>query len=1812
MDSYVVTQSAGSDFKLVANKVAAHLYVDANDSVSVKRAVNDFKKDIKNVTQVDAQIVNAIPTSGQVVLFGTIGSSAAIDTLINNNKLNIDELKDNNGKNKWEGYIIDVVEQPFAGVDKALVVAGTDRRGTIFGLYDISEKMGVSPWYYFADVAIQKKENVYIKADTRITDSPDVQYRGIFLNDEEKLNEWAKANSSNGTIGPEVYDDIYELILRLKGNYLWPAMHVNGFNNNPENARLAEEYGIVMGSSHPEMFLRNNNMEWPEWKKSYDAVHKTDVKYDYTVSPEAVLQFWKDSLTKNKNYESQWTLGMRGAHDEPFTTANINNGTFPGATELERKVKLLSQIIKDQQGMMKEVLGEAEFQKAFQMLIPYKEVLPLYDGGLEVPDNITVMWVDDNHGYMRRLPSEAERTRSGGHGLYYHVSYWAPADQSYLWLGTTPLALMAEELQKSYESGIQKAWILNVGDLKPMEGEMEFFLKYGWDVGKYENKASEFLKDWIGQQYGAQYGVEVADIINTFYQLTYNRRLEHMRIDAFDQLHYGDEATKRMLKYQSILDRANAVYTSLPESMKDGFYELVLSKVRWAYYVNKAYYYADRSNMAYDQGRLSAANNYLKLSQEAEQQKKDEISYYNKVLAGGKWDRIMDPEKHAPPIIPQWPAGSPALVLGAPEMGVVVQGEERVKSNSVLEFSEFGQGGKYIDIFNKGAESFDWTAIADKSWIKLTKASGTIIDEERIWVNIDNLSSHKNESGVITLKSGAIEKTVAVSVKAASVALSDVTGYAEADGYVSMEAEHYSRKNDAGYVKWEVINNLGRTKGDTVRAYNPALTKIPEDKIKEQAPSLEYDVQFESAGSFPMEVYRVPTLNSNGTLKFAVSIDDGAPIVVSSKAVDEGQGTDWVTNLFRHIEKHVVNVTVPTVGKHTVKLWMIDNYVMIDKMVIYTDAQGILYSDNGPDESYHSAFNSSFSPGFGMLPHTPVKQVQKDETASWGKGAILEKNGKVSIEPEIALENSQYAKVIAKSGNSWRITQSDTGYAMRLPDKGEIWSNAGDLVSKSPEMQFKVKFATTGTYNVWMRTRLIDEASDSIYGGINNVYKSQSFDSSALWSYDRDEKWLWPRRYGTITVSSAGEHTINVWMREDGIVVDRIYLTTSSENPPSDESWLVSERELEIPGSLIDTKLSAAIKAAEDRLEQAPVPIGTDLGSYGQAEYNLVLSSIASLKALKDSGSKDMSAVDLSVAQLSEAERSLKNSQKLKDGPYTYIAYQNFEKNKTGKLPYGFDVQSIANGGTIAVAEEDGNRFVRLTSSGTSGSQALLQLPYGENGVVGKEVVIEMKVRLPQSSGFTNLAYISNVPGNYAIAAGFDRNNGQNQKNVMMQDGSSKKNVALYEENKWHDVKFVVNTPSKTFSGYFDNTLVAQNFKYRTQDNEKLNFHMFGLDKWLDGIYEVDDLKVYLAPTAEAVAQSVTSLKYKDNRIVFPNYAGYTMEIASSSHPDLISVSGAVTPLKEDAFVEVTIKVTKTNDSSTAVTAPISVMVQGLESNKVALPAADPVPGLYTSAQQVVLSSETVGANVYYTTNGTLPTVSSAKYVLPVQVTESMTIKAIAVKKASVGDAVYSSEVAEFSYIIQLDKAAMPTAAPAPGVYVGAQQVTLTCPTDGAAIYFTTDGSNPTSQSSLYTGPIVVGESKTIKAIAIKAGMEQSDIAAFSYTIAGSSDEYVVQTTFNMASLQPDVTFAAQAKVTNIAGTKQPVLMIVALFNSHDEMVSMSFASKEIANGNSESLQAGFKLPANVEGHEVRVFVWDGADLQSSRMNPLANLTALR
>ncbi|WP_020620365.1 glycosyl hydrolase 115 family protein [Paenibacillus daejeonensis] len=1477
--SWVAETENGGDFPLAANGSAATIWVDAAEEAPVQRVVADLQADIQRVTQLDSLMSSETELpSGPVIIVGTLGDSNAIQSLIAEGRITPDEVSAI--QDEWEAYLIKTIDA------NTLVIVGSDVRGAVFGVYELSERMGVSPWYYFADAAIQTKSEVYIAADTSVIDMPDVQYRGVFLNDEEKLSRWAKEVLGDPeTMGPQTYAHILELILRLKGNYLWAAMHVNSINNVPGNIDLVQQYGIVLGSSHPDMLLRTNTHEWDSWKRAYAAqqgVPHDTIQYDFTVSKAAVLQYWRENIERHKDTEAQWTLGMRGIHDEPFNVKNIMEPAYQYlGDDLEtRKAGLMNEIIREQQRLLLEVLGQHNYDQSFQALIPYKEVLPIYNHPtFDLPDNVTVIWCDDNHGIMRTMPDAGERARQGGHGLYYHVSYWAPVDQSYMWLNSIPLALIGEQLSKSWEHNIRKSWILNIGDIKPQEAEMTFFLRYGWNVERYKNQPEQFLKDWMGEHFGDQHSDEAAAILTAFYQHTNVRKLEHMKVGLFNQTHFGDESSRRLAVYQDLFERAAAIYDALPEGQRLSFYQMLQAKINWAYYVNQAFYYADRSNLAFDQGRMTSADTFLRLSQEADLAKKAEIERYS-TMADGKWKGFIDPEHAPPPVINQLPAGTPALVLKEPAMGVIVEGEKLPQESSRLVFSPYYPSDKFILIYNKGAGSFNWTAVANQPWVRLTADSGTVSDEIRIRVGIEQIEAHQGETAaiVITDADTGMNKTIQITVENPELVLSEIVGYVEADGYVSIEAEHYSRLNSNGDRTWQTIRNLGRAfGGDVMRAYAPDLGAVDETAIVAASPSLEYDIHLTSSGSFPLEIYRIPTLNSKGKVRFAISVDNEAPIVVESEAADEGQGTVWVNNLFHMIEKHVVDLPALSSGKHTIKLWMVDNFIMIDKLVLYTGPDGVIPSELGPDESYHPQFNAVVHPGIDLLPWVSVPAEPKNIPAGWGAGAFVEAGGQVSLEAEYAMEHvlesesqitgdmkaytvskqDKAPEVPGKLPNVWRLTQSDTGMAMRLPDLGGQWSELHEFPVYSPELTYKIQFGTTGTYQVWVRWRYVDNASDSIRGGLNG--SNGDFSTDVFFSNSLDEKWHW-KNVGKVSVDSADEHAFSLWMREDGLSIDRIYLTQGAETP-TDASWIPSLRTESSTGQ----RLQAAVDAKRALLKEISYPVAAGPGNYSPAAYEAWMDALEQAEALAQSNTVTQEQANEALLAMTAAEDALLESLRLTEDGVFYHAYRDFSGDEIGKFPHGFSIEGMTNGATATVQEEDGNRFLRLTTTATSG-KADLFLPYvGEVQATGEErIVIEYRARFNGSFQYANGAMVRNDSGtgNYSMVNAFENVNGVHEMKVHKGTSNADRvSVKKFNYNQWHTFKLVANWDARTYTVYMDDdpVPVATDFRFRHTGGTKLTGQRFGLDNMAGGSIDYDDFKVTITGIAKIAPEGLAA-----------------------------------------------------------------------------------------------------------------------------------------------------------------------------------------------------------------------------------------------------------------------------------------------------------------------------------------------------------------
>ncbi len=637
-------------FPLVANGRMASVRVEGSPAKVVRIAARLFAEDVRRVT-------GATPSDvpGATIVVGTLGASPLLDDLAKRGKLDVRHVR-----GRWEAYTIARVTDARSGLRDALVVAGADRRGTAYGLLSLSQAIGVSPWNWWADVPVARKKALYVLLDKPLVDAPTVKYRGLFINDEDwGMQPWAAKTLEPETrdIGPKTYAKVFELLLRLRANYVWPAMHpsTKAFNLYPQNKFVADDYGIVMGSSHPEPMLRNNVTEWDE---------KTRGPYDYVKNRDGVYRYWEERVEANGRFENVYTVGMRGIHDSEME----------GGGTLAEKVARLETVVGDQRGILAKHV-DPDPSRVSQIFVPYKEVLPIYEAGMRVPGDVTLVWPDDNYGYVRHFPTTEERLRSGGSGVYYHVSYWG-VPNDYLWLDSTPPALIWEEMRKAYDHGAGNVWVLNVGDLKPAEISIDFFLRLAWNPEAYGRDAQpRFLHDWASRTLGPAVADEAAAILAEYYRLGFDAKPEFAYKTMFSPRWPG-EADVRLRRYADLVARTNRLYDALPVSMRDAAYELIVYPVRCAAAMNEKVDRARECRLDQAQGMAAKAEAAGAAATRAYQTILDETRYYNETLAGGKWRWMMSekprslPEYGPPdlrtPLKPEAePASGPRVVLEA-------------------------------------------------------------------------------------------------------------------------------------------------------------------------------------------------------------------------------------------------------------------------------------------------------------------------------------------------------------------------------------------------------------------------------------------------------------------------------------------------------------------------------------------------------------------------------------------------------------------------------------------------------------------------------------------------------------------------------------------------------------------------------------------------------------------------------------------------------------------------------------------------------------------------------------------------------------------------------------------------------------------------------------------------------------------------------------------------------------------------------------------------------------------------------------------
>jgi len=606
---------------------AMTIYVPKSESETVRLSAKAFADDLAAVTGSRPAVVDSLAGVSEAIVVGT-ASTPEMRKWLNKKQIAASEVE-----GKREAAVTFAASGD--GLKRAFVVAGSDRRGAAYALFDLSRAMGVSPWKWWADVPVAAKQAVCVDGSLYRQAEPSVEYRGIFLNDEDfGLRPWAakKMDPEVGNIGPRTYERIYELLLRLGANTLWPAMHPRtvAFNQIPENAKLADKWGIVMGASHSEALLRDNAVEWDE---------KRDGPWNYQTNHEAIDRYWLERLKTNGHYENFYTVGMRGVHD----TGLEAEGTA------EVKARLVETVMAKQRQMLASEVSP-EVVKIPQVIWLYKESLELYRAGMQVPQDVTLGWTDDNFGYIRQLSTKKEQERAGGGAVYYHVSYWGfPHD--HLWLCSTPPALIGEEMGKAYEHGARRLWILNVGDIKPAELDMEYFLTLGRSVKETAKLSQrEYLRQWLGEQFGAEKAAEAAEILGAYYKLNFVRRPEFMGFNGYDDdvkrgkfnpLAWGDENKRRQEAWLELAERAKRFGASLDEAHQAAFFELIGYPVEATAAMNEKVLSVDRSYLdAANQDEAARARDAAE-AEAAYARIVKLTAEYNELL-GGKWQGMMD------------------------------------------------------------------------------------------------------------------------------------------------------------------------------------------------------------------------------------------------------------------------------------------------------------------------------------------------------------------------------------------------------------------------------------------------------------------------------------------------------------------------------------------------------------------------------------------------------------------------------------------------------------------------------------------------------------------------------------------------------------------------------------------------------------------------------------------------------------------------------------------------------------------------------------------------------------------------------------------------------------------------------------------------------------------------------------------------------------------------------------------------------------------------------------------------------------------
>ncbi|MGA1798953.1 glycosyl hydrolase 115 family protein [Sphingomonas sp. 4RDLI-65] len=822
----VCGKPTSSALRLIADGHAVAVVVEPNADPAVRDAATAFAGDLARVGgTAPGPAITTLPSRGEAVIVGVFGQSQLIDSLVKAGRIPTDDVA-----GRWEAFRQIVVDKPFPGVSRALVIVGSDRRGAVFGTYDLSEKIGMSPWSWWADVPVRRQANLWLTAGQR-ADAPRVKYRGIFINDEEPaFGTWARRKF--GGINARMYTHVFDLILRLKGNYLWPAMWGKAIGaDDPASMPLADAKGIILGTSHHEPMTRAQS-EWHRDGQGGDGQGgRAGGKWDYTSNANTLREFWRGGIERmmkaghrGQPMEQLVTVGMRGDGDEP-----MSEGTA---------TKLLEGIVDDQRRIIADVTGRPANMTP-QVWTLYKEVQDYHSKGMKVPDDVTLLFADDNWGAMRRLPT-GDLDRPGGYGAYYHFDY-VGGPRSYKWLNTNQIEKTWQQMDLSYRRGARQLWVVNVGDIKPMEFPIDFFLKMAWNPEAMTPAAlTAFPRDWASKTFGTADAPAIGDLVSDYSRLAARRKPELVDADVFAlgamtaTTLDGGEFGAMVDAWTALLQRMTAVRARIAPDQRAAFLQLVEHPIAAATNFYQLYY-----AVAWNR-RLAAANdphaNVFATRAEAAFAHDKALSAAYHAVSGGKWD------------------------------GMMLQ-----------------------------------THIGYTAW---------------------------NDPKADMMP--AVKRVAGPAGTAPPIALHS-TPPTEGPRIAVAEAPRFTRATVARGLQWSAIPRLGRTEGAIVALPQGRPATTPTDDVR-----VDYDMTLAEAGDATLRLYMIPTLDTRGGngMKIGVSID-ARPVQILTMDL-KVDGKAWSQAVRDNAVALEAKFPGLPAGRHTVKLWRIDDNMPVQKLVLYT------------------------------------------------------------------------------------------------------------------------------------------------------------------------------------------------------------------------------------------------------------------------------------------------------------------------------------------------------------------------------------------------------------------------------------------------------------------------------------------------------------------------------------------------------------------------------------------------------------------------------------------------------------------------------------------------------------------------------------------------------------------------------------------------------------------------------------------------------------------------------------------------------------